>query len=284
MSDKPMTEEGVKMNTNITPPPLNGKDSYQSGVTNYASRVSKSPEKMYDKFGENYGPIDKEITVSSVVDCLLKTPARITYEVSEVKSPLIIGIMFCLLSLCLLVYGFIMGTFSGGGQMLMVPLKLLGGVFFSALLCLPSLYIFVSLSGGKQSFSQTVGILLQALAVMGVLLVGFSPITWLFAQATNTSIFMGILHLCCWVISLWLGLALMRKALSHLNRTDMAIVKAWSLLFLLVLLQMSTTLRPIIGEYDGAILHDKKFFLSHWSDCMDERVGSITSRKGGRGH
>jgi len=269
-----MSEQGKeveqKVSSNVLPPPLNGTAcSVRAGIPGYPPRLPAGTDRLYEKFGENYGPIEKPVTFSTVVDCLLKLPARITYEVTESRSLAIVGIMFCVLSLCMLVYGFIMGTFSGGQQMWIVPLKLAGGILFSALLCLPSLYIFTSLSSGKQTFSQTAGILLQALSVMAILLLGFSPITWLFSQATNTAIFMGILHLCCWVTSLWLGLALMRKAFSHLNRTDMAIVKAWSVIFLLVLLQMSTTLRPLIGKYDGMSLHEKKFFVSHWSECID---------------
>jgi hypothetical protein len=43
----------------------------------------------------------------------------------------------------------------------------------------------------------------------------------------------------------------------------------WGLIFLLVTLQMTTTLRPIIGSEEKLVnFEEKKFFLSYWSEQM----------------
>jgi hypothetical protein len=31
-----------------------------------------------------------------------------------------------------------------------------------------------------------------------------------------------------------------------------------------VTLQLATNLRPLVGEYEGAVLAEKQFFLDHW--------------------
>ena len=39
-------------------------------------------------------------------------------------------------------------------------------------------------------------------------------------------------------------------------------------LFVLVVLQMTTALRPIVGTADTFLPKEKKFFLNHWGECV----------------
>ncbi len=165
-------------------------------------------------------------------------------------------------------YGFIMACFTGGDQLWAVPVKVLIGTFLSALICLPSLYILTCLAGGEQSLPQILGLFLQALALSAILLAGFAPITWIFSQSTNTVAFMGFLHLVFWMIGIHFGLKLLMTALGFLNKRDMGVLKVWSVIFIVVVMQMCTTLRPLVGEFRGTELQGKKFFLAHWGDCL----------------
>ena len=45
-------------------------------------------------------------------------------------------------------------------------------------------------------------------------------------------------------------------------------LKTWSVIFILVCLQMTTTLRPILGHSDHFLAKEKKFFLTHWADSL----------------
>lgn len=119
-----------------------------------------------------------------VVDSLLKHPARVVYEIAKNGSVRCAAALLAITAVCLLGYGVVMGTFSGGAQWWAVPLKVALGMLFSALICLPSLYIFACLSGGKQSLPEVGGFLLLALALGSILLVGFAPIAWIFSQTT----------------------------------------------------------------------------------------------------
>ena len=39
-------------------------------------------------------------------------------------------------------------------------------------------------------------------------------------------------------------------------------------MFVVVALQLATTLRPLVGEFDGFWLHDRTFFLAHFVECL----------------
>jgi len=224
---------------------------------------------LFGSFGRDFAPLDRPLTMLGIADALLKCPAKVAHEVIHGRSLATTGVLLAITVLCLLAYGFIMGTFVGGAQLCLVPLKVAGGLLASALICLPSLHIFTSLTGGQQSLRDTTGLFLQSLALAGILLVGFAPIVWIFSQATSTTVFMGVLHLLFWCVSLGFCLSLLKAAFAHINHSENGILKLWAVIFLVVTLQMSTTLRPLIGKEDGALLKEKKFFVTHWSDCMD---------------
>ena len=46
----------------------------------------------------------------------------------------------------------------------------------------------------------------------------------------------------------------------------------WSAVFLLVTLQMTTSLRPILGRSETRLTQEKKFFLQHWGDNFGETL------------
>lgn len=224
---------------------------------------------LFISFARDFAPLGKPLSILSVADALLKSPAKVAHEIVHGRSGLAITVLLMLTVLCLLGYGFIMGTFVGGAQLSIVPLKFAGGLLASALICLPSLHIFASLTGGKQSLRETTGLLLQSLALAGILLVGFAPVLWIFSQASGTTVFMGALHLLFWFVSLGFGFCLLKTSFAHLSHGGNGSLALWAAIFLVVTLQMSTTLRPLIGNDDGVLVKEKKFFLAHWADCMN---------------
>lgn len=198
----------------------------------------------------------------AMVEALLKSPASVLHEIESGRgaafrlSAVLVATMFAT--------GLVMAAFSGGIQLLLVPLRLSLGIFFCALICLPSLHIISCLAGAEQSLKETWSALLMGLALMGILLVGFAPVSWVFAQATSSVAFMGALHLAFLALSCAFGLGLVNRALSAMNKKPIPGLGLWHLLFVLVLLQMTTTLRPLVGPYDGVLFHDRMFFLAHW--------------------
>jgi hypothetical protein len=206
--------------------------------------------------------------VAGVAEAILKRPAQLVHEIQRGRLARTSLLLLAVTALCMLGYGLVAGLFSGGHQLWFVPLKAAAGLLLSALLCLPSLYVFTCLCGSGQSLRQACGLLLLATALSSVLLVGFAPIVWLFSQSTDTLVFMGILHLAFLATGLLFGLKLLSRAYRFLNGGRMAVLRLWAFIFVCVCLQMTTTLRPLVGEYRGLRLEGKRFFLAHWGDCL----------------
>lgn len=201
-----------------------------------------------------------------LTEALLKAPARVLDALGDGHAT---SLRLALLAfVALAAAGVGIASFAGDLQLLVVPLKLTLGTLLCALICLPSLHVFSCLSGASQSLRQTASALLMGVALMAILLCGFAPVVWVFAQATSSVALVGALHLGFFLASAGLGLGLTRRALAALNDAPVAASGPWCVMFVLVLLQMATTLRPLVGPFDGALLHDRMFFLAHWASCL----------------
>jgi hypothetical protein len=208
-------------------------------------------------------------SVTAAVDAILRQPRRVMYQLQQPGSGKLLGVMFVLAIVCTSIYGFIVGTFSGGMQLWASPLKITADLIVSAVICLPSLYIFTCLSGSQARLREVIGFLAGLLLLMGILLVGFSPVAWIFSQSTESVAWMGFLHLLFWSVAIAFGLRFLHISFSHTKMKTSAGLVVWIIIFLLTSLQMMTALRPIIGKSDTFFPTEKKFFISHWYDCLN---------------
>jgi hypothetical protein len=138
----------------------------------------------------------------------------------------------------------------------------------SALICLPSLYIFTCLGGSQARLVEVFGLLAGLLMLMTLLLIGFAPVAWIFSQSTESLSWMGTLHLVFWFIAMLFGLRFLETGFSHSNAKSLAGFRTWAVIFLLVAIQMTTALRPILGTSKTLLPTEKKFFVAHWGDCL----------------
>lgn len=197
-----------------------------------------------------------------VLEGLLRQPANLMYELSTRSGTH--GRLLALAVGAMCIAGLFVGMFSGGFQLLAVPLKLSFGLVLCGLICLPSLYILSCLSGGDFGLRETSSALLAGISLTSVILLGFAPVSWVFGQATESGVLMGAIHLFFFAISVHFGLRLTRRALANVGGRPIRALGLWSLVFVFVMLQMSTTLRPLVGPFEGLALADKQFFLVHW--------------------
>ena len=65
---------------------------------------------------------------------------------------------------------------------------------------------------------------------------------------------------------------------SLLRLQERAHLKVWMGIFLLVCLQMTTALRPIIGTSDHWLPKEKKFFLAHWVENLSSDARPASER------
>jgi hypothetical protein len=214
-------------------------------------------------------PADQQPITSfaEAVESLLRQPRRLMHQLHQPGRGHIIAALLGLAVICALVYGVVVGTFSGDTQLWAAPVKTAAGLFFTAAICLPSLYIFACLGGSQARLIEVVGLLAGLLALMTVLLVGFAPVAWVFSQSTKSVGAMGALHLMFFLVATCFGLRFLLAGFSQLNTTS-AGLSVWTLIFILVLLQMTTALRPFIGTADTFFPPEKKFFIAHWAECL----------------
>ena len=202
-------------------------------------------------------------TFGSVIDHLLKRPGRLMHGFMNDAKGVVWMLLVCAL-FALAVFGFLLGTFSGGVQLWAAPLKVTAGMVVASLICLPSLYIFSALSGVNSRLSYMVSTLCAALALCGLLLLGFAPVLWVFAQSTESVPFVGFLALGFWLVSLGFGLRMLQAAAELHGIQSPGYIKLWMTIFVVVIMQMSTSLRPIIGKADTLLPTEKRFFVEHW--------------------
>ena len=221
--------------------------------------------------GEN--PEDREPipNVVGAIESILRKPRRVMYQLRQPRSGWLIFSMILVSTVCSLIYGVVVGTFSMGDQLWAAPVKIAGGLLVAALLCLPSLYIFTCLSGSQARLSEICGLLAGLLLLMTILLIGFAPVAWLFSQSTESVTWMGVLHLAFWIIATLFGLRFLETGFSHTQARSSAGLNVWIIIFLLVAVQMTTALRPIVGKASTFFPTEKKFFVTHWGDYLNSR-------------
>jgi hypothetical protein len=203
-----------------------------------------------------------------IVESILKYPGRIIHELqNEWRTALAIWLLLLAL-FGMATYGVVVGSFSGGPQLWIAPAKLALGTLLSVLICLPSLYIFACLSGIDAHLRTVTGVLFAAVGLSALLLIGFAPVAWIFSQSTDSVAFMGALHLALWSIGICFGLHLINGMSYLFGHNARGHLKLWGLIFVIVCLQMTTTLRPIIAPGSSFFPKEKKFFLTNWFESM----------------
>jgi len=207
--------------------------------------------------------------IAAAIESILRQPKRVMHALRQPGAWSVIGAMVLVAVVCALIYGVVVGTFSRGPQLWIAPLKIAGGLLVASVICLPSLYIFACLSGSRAKLSEMAGLIGGMLLLMTLLLIGFAPVAWLFSESTNSLCWMGFLHLIFWGIATIFGMRFLGAGFAGTQAKSQAGLRVWAGIFILVCLQLTTALRPIIGKADTVLPTEKKFFIKHWFDCMD---------------
>lgn len=222
-----------------------------------------------ERIASEFRPLGKPVGIVSAAEGLLRVPGRILFEMRNGSRAALAWALLALAAACFAAYGLTIGVFSGGGQLWQAPLKILVGISLCALICYPSLVVFALLSGSDTSLGEIGVLLAGTVALAGLLLLGLGPVSWVFSQSTESVAFMGALHLLFWAIALQCGLRFLAGAAGFLHGGRGRHLLVWSVVFTLVSLQMTTTLRPIVGTADRFFAAEKKFFLAHWAETID---------------
>jgi hypothetical protein len=202
------------------------------------------------------------------VEAILRQPRRVIFLLRQPQSRPLLAVMLWVTVLGSLGYGVVVGTFSMRPQLWAAPVKITAGLMISALICLPSLYIFACLSGSQARLVEICGLVAGLLMLTTLLLIGFAPVAWLFSQSTQSVAWMGALHLAFWLISTFFGLRLLQAGFAHSQARSQAGLYTWVIIFILVVLQMTTALRPIVGKANTFLPKEKMCFVTYWGECL----------------
>jgi hypothetical protein len=213
--------------------------------------------------------------IKDYFEALLRRPAELARHDGGSGSAALRS--FALIAvISIIVFGFVLGTFAYHEQLWAAPLKLGAGLLFAGLICFPSFYIFSCLAGSSASANHLAAILGGMLALAGLLLLGFAPAVWIFTQGTSSFGFMGTLAIGSWLVALIFAFRFVSTALKVHGATQFGPVFIWCTIFLLVSLQLTTSLRPILGRSEKLLTDEKKFFLQHWGESIDKSLPKPT--------
>ncbi len=238
-------------------------------------------------------PLPQKLDLKTLFEALLRRPHALVARLAEPDHGAT-GRFALMAVVSILLFGIVLGCFAKHEQLWAAPAKITAGLIFSGLICFPSLYIFATLAGARVSISQLAACLAGALALAGLLLLGFAPAVWIFAESTDSFGFMGTLAIGSWIIAVFFALRFLKSVIFATGGTQKGPLAIWSIVFLLVTLQMTTSLRPILGRSELLLTQEKKFFLQHWFETMDQTLkpqlaakapetrGETSSPSGGR--
>ncbi|MFO0685816.1 MAG: hypothetical protein U0234_27405 [Sandaracinus sp.] len=207
----------------------------------------------------------EETTPGAVLDALLRSPGRLLAALGEGRAW---GATTLVTLASLALTGLALATWSGGPQLAIVPLKLIALTGVTALVCWPSLHVLTALGGGAQPVRETASALAMGMALAAVLGLALAPIAWVLSAATSSLALAGTLYLVVFLVAASLGLGLVRRALRAGSSAPLRGLGAWSFLFVMVALQLATTLRPLVGPFEGLWPEPRTFFLEHLFDCL----------------
>ncbi|MDB6079897.1 MAG: ABC-type transport system, permease component [Akkermansiaceae bacterium] len=252
---------------NDTPPPPPSRPPFSPSLT----PEPLPPESEQPPTAAEPSPLTGPLDAKKIFDALLRSPKALVDRLAEpghgATGPLVAILLFSIVA-----YGIVLGSFAMGMQLWAAPAKIAAGLLISATICFPSLYIFFSLAGSRITAGHLASTMAAMLALGGLLLLGFAPAIWIFTQATDSFGFMGMLALAPWFVALYFGSRFLFHAARATGATSNGPIHLWGVIFLLVTLQMTTSLRPILGRSDRFLTDEKRFFLQHWFSSLDKEL------------
>jgi hypothetical protein len=129
-----------------------------------------------------------------------------------------IGSLLVASSTFLAIYGAIIGSSSGGLQILSSAIKLPALYLITLTICLPTLYFFDILFGSALAFGQYTVLVLISISVISVLLFSFAPITLFFLISIHDYNFFLLLNVAIFAFTGLMGVRFFYQAMQTMDR------------------------------------------------------------------
>lgn len=188
---------------------------------------------------------------------ILKAQGAISRDLHDGRGLGTYALNFALVTLLgSIAYGAILGSFAGWTQAGYAAVKFPVVVVGSALVCLPSFYVFQCLAGARLTLGQAAASIFYFVAAAAMLLLAFAPIVWFFTVSTQHEAwrFIAVLHFSVAAIAAAFGVAALSKAqryLAWLHAGELVysrrVLNGWFVLYLLLAVQMAYYLKPLLS-------------------------------------
>lgn len=166
-------------------------------------------------------------------------------------------------TLSLAIYGAVLGLGHSIWQALASAIKLPLLFLLTLLICLPTLYLFNLLCGGRLTAQQSLAFVLMALTSSATLLLPWAPVALFFLLTTPSYDFYILLNVATLALCGAIGLLLLIDGTFYLNAApsdhdpetkparptaNLTLLQGWLLLYGIVGTQLGWTLRPFFGD------------------------------------
>jgi hypothetical protein len=218
-----------------------------------------------------------------ITEEILRQPERFLLEINhgiaireKMRAMLISSVVFFAL------FGALLGSTHSLWQTISSAIKLPLLFLITLLICAPALYIFSQLFNLRLQLSQSISLVLVAIAATSIVLVSFSSIVLFFVMtAPGLYQFFKLLNVVCFIIAAGVGASYlsrgMRLALttrSGAAKPQRLVFYLWLAFYFLVGSQMAWTLRPFVG-YPNAPFEPFRQVGGNFYDNIFASIGEI---------
>ncbi|MCL5267324.1 MAG: hypothetical protein M1469_04375 [Bacteroidetes bacterium] len=165
-----------------------------------------------------------------------------------------------------LVYGIVMGFYSGPLQAVTAGVKVPILFLLSLLICFPAFFILQLILGSKMKLTHMAVIVLSGYVLTGAIMVSFTPIVLLFVLTGGNYYFLQLLHIAIFVVSGIFGMKMVLDALKYsceeknvYPRTGVVVFRFWVVILAFVGIQLAWNLQPFLAEKTAAYAMFKKY-------------------------
>lgn len=172
-------------------------------------------------------------------------------------------------------YGLVVGVATNNLlRVLTNPIKLPLMLVLTMCLCLPTLYIFSSYLGSRRSFLQTSAMGFTGLAILGIVLAAFAPITWFLTFTSPGAYALHVLvNVAVFAVGGFMGVSFLIAGARRMSGTEsgqkaqLSFLWAWIVLYGLVGAQMGYLFSPFFSSSSVVFRSPgtSTFFTAVWS-------------------
>ena len=218
-----------------------------------------------------------------ITEEILRRPERFFLEINhgiairqKMRAMLISSVVFFAL------YGALLGSTHSFWQTISSAIKLPLLFLITLLICAPALYIFSKLFDLRLQLSQSITLVLAAIAATSIVLISFSAIVLFFVMtAPGRYQLFKLVNVLCFMIAAGVGASYLGQGIrlawatrSSADKPQRLVFYLWLSIYMLVGSQMAWTLRPFVG-YPNAPFEPFRQVGGNFYDNIFASIGEI---------